>query len=224
MSFCGHFPSPPSPLLLLIQSPFLTWAVWRSKSLRNSLTPATSHASPLGFCPGWLLQGSPEVVWSCRGGCGWAAPAWHRGQQGSSVLRPPGQHRPCACPGRGQFISLLITALLRPDLLLLALRNLCHLYSVPSLNLQYTFCFSSHQPLSPPSTLMQDTCGIHLGIYLKTISHPGFNTFPHQGGAKLDLNENRGIVGCHPSQHPMWSCCTGTFGITTARPTGSHSH
>lgn len=69
----------------------------------------------------------------------------------------------------------------RADLLLLAVSNLCHLYSLPSLNLQYTFCFSLPQPLSPPSTLMRDMCGIHLGIYLKTISHPGFNTFPHQG-------------------------------------------
>lgn len=37
---------------------------------------------------------------------------------------------------------------------------------------------------------MKDMCGIHLGIYLKTINHSGFNTFPHQGSTKLDLNEN----------------------------------
>lgn len=104
-------------------------------------------------------------------------------------LGPPSA-QPRSCRGRRQSISLLIAVLLRPDLLLLAVSNLCHLYSVPSLNLQYTFCFSSPQPLSLPSTLMKDMCGIHLGIYLKTISHSGFNTFPHQGSTKLDLNEN----------------------------------
>lgn len=151
---------------------------------------------------------------SCfSGGCGWGAP----GALGTAVS--PGQPRPCAhsaagaraacpglslaCLGRRKSISLLIAVLLRPDLLLLAGSNLCHLYSVPSLNLQYTFCFSSPQPLSPPSTLMQDMCGIHLGIYLKNISHPGFNTFPHQGSTKLHLNENWGIMDYPPSQTPF---------------------
>lgn len=50
---------------------------------------------------------------------------------------------------------------------------------------------------------MQDMCGIHLGIYLKTISHPGFNTFPHQGSTKLHLNENWGIMDYPPSQTPF---------------------
>lgn len=168
-------------------SAWVGWAHTRTLWLCPAVPAGSEPAVPAltaGFVP---LQGCPEAVWSCR-----AAPARHGDQRGSDELCSPGAAQTVCPPGPGAIrsISLLIAALLRPDLLLLALRNLCHLYSVPSLNLQYTFCFSSHQPLSPPSTLMQDMCGIHLGFYLKTISHPGFNTFPHQGGAKLHLNEN----------------------------------
>lgn len=74
---------------------------------------------------------------------------------------------------------------------------------MPSFNLQYTFCFNSPQPLSPPYTLMQDMHGIHLGIYLKNVSCAAFNVFLHQSSIKPDLNENQQITGCYLSPLPV---------------------